>query len=38
MEEHRLDGIPVVRDGVVLGIVTRYSLARMMELRAQFSS
>jgi Zn-dependent protease/CBS domain-containing protein len=38
MEEHRLDGIPVVRDGVVIGVVTRYSLARMMELRAQFSS
>jgi CBS domain-containing protein len=38
MEEHRLDGIPVVRDGVVIGMVTRYSLARMMEVRAQFSS
>ena len=38
MEELRLDGIPVVRDGVVIGMVTRYSLARMMEMRAQFSS
>jgi Zn-dependent protease/CBS domain-containing protein len=38
MEETRLDGIPVVRDGVVIGMVTRYSLARMMEVRAQFSS
>ncbi len=36
MEEHRLDGIPVVRDGVVVGLVTRNSLARVMQMRAQF--
>jgi CBS domain-containing protein len=38
MEEYRLDGIPVVRDGVVLGMVTRSSLARMMQMRTQFSA
>jgi CBS domain-containing protein len=36
MEEHKLDGIPVVRDGVVMGLVTRNSLARAMQMRAQF--
>jgi len=36
MEEYRLDGIPVVRDGVVLGMVTRNSLTRVMQMRAQF--
>jgi Zn-dependent protease/CBS domain-containing protein len=35
MEEHRLEGIPVVRDGVVIGIVTRNSLARVMQMRSQ---
>ena len=35
MEEHRLDGIPVVRDGVVMGVVTRNSLGRVMQMRAQ---
>jgi Zn-dependent protease/CBS domain-containing protein len=35
MEEHRLDGIPVVRDSVVIGIVTRNSLARAMQMRSQ---
>jgi len=38
MEEHRLDGIPVVRDGVVIGLVTRNSLARVMQMRAQFGT
>jgi len=38
MEEHRLDGIPVVRDGAVIGIVTRTSLARVMQIRAQFGT
>jgi CBS domain-containing protein len=38
MEEHRLDGIPVVRDGVVVGLVTRNSLARVMQMRAQFGT
>ena len=38
MEEHRLDGIPVVRDGVVIGLVTRDSLARVMQMRAQFGT
>jgi Zn-dependent protease/CBS domain-containing protein len=38
MEEYRLDGIPVVRDGVVLGMVTRSSLARVMQMRTQFST
>jgi Zn-dependent protease/CBS domain-containing protein len=38
MEEHRLDGIPVVRDGVVIGIVTRNSLASAMQMRAQFGT
>ncbi len=36
MEEYRLDSIPVVRDGVVLGMVTRDSLTRLMQMRAQF--
>ena len=36
MEEYRLDGIPVVKDGVVIGLVTRNSLARVMQMRAQF--
>jgi CBS domain-containing protein len=36
MEEHQLDGIPVVRDGLVLGMVTRNSLTRVMQMRAQF--
>jgi len=35
LEEHRLEGIPVVRDGVVIGIVTRNSLARVMQMRSQ---
>jgi CBS domain-containing protein len=35
MEEHRLDGIPVVREGVIIGIVTRSSLGRMMQMRTQ---
>jgi Zn-dependent protease/CBS domain-containing protein len=38
MEEHRLDGIPVVRDSVVIGIVTRNSLARAMQMHAQFGT
>jgi Zn-dependent protease/CBS domain-containing protein len=38
MEEHRLDGIPVVRDGTVVGLVTRNSLARVMQMRAQFGT
>ena len=38
MEEYRLDGIPVVRDGVVIGMVTRSSLARVMQMRAQFGT
>ncbi len=38
MEEYRLDGIPVVRDGVVIGIVTRNSLASAMQMRAQFGT
>ena len=38
MEEHRLDGIPVVRDGVVIGIVTRTSLARVMQMRTRFGA
>jgi len=38
MEEYRLDGIPVVRDGVVLGMVTRNSLTRAMQMRTQFST
>jgi Zn-dependent protease/CBS domain-containing protein len=38
MEEHRLDGIPVVRDGVVIGLVTRNSLAHVMQMRAQFGA
>ncbi|MBN2098810.1 MAG: site-2 protease family protein [Dehalococcoidia bacterium] len=38
MEEHRLDGIPVLRDGVVVGLVTRNSLARVMQMRAQFGT
>jgi CBS domain-containing protein len=38
MEEYRLDGIPVVRDGVVTGMVTRSSLARVMQMRAQFGT
>jgi Zn-dependent protease/CBS domain-containing protein len=38
LEEYRLDGIPVVRDGVVIGIVTRNSLTRVIQMRAQFST
>lgn len=38
MEEHRLDGIPVVKDGVVIGLVTRNSLAHVMQMRAQFGA
>jgi Zn-dependent protease len=38
MEEYRLDGIPVVRDGVVLGMVTRNSLTRLMQIRSQLST
>ncbi len=38
LEEYRLDGIPVVRDGVVLGMVTRTSLTRVMQMRTQFST
>lgn len=38
LEEHRLVGIPVVRDGVVLGMVTRNSLARVMQMRTQFGT
>jgi Zn-dependent protease len=38
MEEHRLDGIPVVRDGAVMGLVTRNSLAHVMQMRAQFGT
>jgi len=38
MEEHRLDGIPVVRDGAVIGLVTRNSLASVMQMRAQFGA
>ncbi|MDM8000981.1 MAG: site-2 protease family protein [Dehalococcoidia bacterium] len=36
MEEHKLDGIPVVREGMVVGLVTRNSLAHGMQVRAQF--
>lgn len=38
MEEYRLDGIPVVKDGVVIGLVTRNSLAHAMQMRAQFGT
>ncbi len=35
MDEFRLDGIPVLRDGVVLGVVTRNSLARAVQMRSR---
>lgn len=35
MNESHLDGIPVVSDGTVLGIVTRSGLTRAMRMRAQ---
>jgi len=35
MDEFRLDGIPVLREGTVVGIVTRNSLARAVQMRAR---
>jgi Zn-dependent protease/CBS domain-containing protein len=35
MEEYRLDEIPVVKDGVVVGMVTRQNLIRLMQLRSK---
>lgn len=38
MDEFRLDGIPVVREGMVVGIVTRNSLARAVQVRARIGA
>ncbi len=35
MDEFRLDGIPVLREGMVVGVVTRSSLARSVRMRAR---
>lgn len=35
MDHFRLDGIPVVREGTVVGVVTRGSLARAVQMRAR---
>lgn len=35
MDQFRLDGIPVVREGTVVGVVTRSSLARAVQMRAR---
>ncbi len=35
MDEFRLDGIPVLKDGMVLGVVTRSSLAQAIRQRAR---